>query len=334
MDLEVKTAPRFRCNSDEGWKSLFPECLDKVKPNWNKYNSEKGYKTGQRAETNPLKDAGLSDQEMHKRVHSLIDEVMGQSRPKLDADRRHADTSRRSLVVTTVTWSLDSTQKGRDWTPLAAWAVAEATIVAKYRPTFLAWPGPRAVRADLGALLKPYLAATNQRLMGRDRHLYVDVEFPWWDAIKLPMAARYQGKVEMEMSACKLRLERQVLSLKDQHEREIARIIKIVEASKAAVNDSGEHDTIDSDVSDTLSQLIYVRVFIYFSAIVCSRSVDLEQALEVNAYRNRVRLAADDPNATVYLDDVPHGEYELKEAYKDEHTAETKKKKRKNVSYL
>jgi hypothetical protein len=260
LDLAIQQSPtivNIRPTSDDEWKSLFPENLDKnSEPTWPASKKTKAsFKSKTpRATRNPFWKAGHNDQDLYNLVSDML-LVMAQSREKLDVDRLDKRPWIRAVVVTTAKWEATSKSMCRDWTPLCAWALAESYIVKTYRPALLEGVAGT-IRRDLDEVLAPFVVDKQSRLQPVEDVPIAGVLFPWWDCIAAPSVAM-QGQTSSQ-SIEELAIERTIIELSIANQAEIQSLINAVERSKVAHNNLDGGKTVDHRVSMALDELILV----------------------------------------------------------------------------
>jgi hypothetical protein len=242
---------------------------------------------------------------------------MSQTRPKLNLDRRDGDPTTRFVVVTAAPYSPNPGNKTRDWTPMAAWAVAEASIIKSYRQQLL--------DTSIAGPLRQFLSETLKSITIPDHQMRVSVsgqdsasEYPWVDGLTPcitgdnsvdPLDVDEVGRLK----DAKLKEERDVV--------EIQRLLTVCANSSVAQNPLGPKGSIDAEVCLALEKLRTVSELIHYMGQLFSLQL---QATSLNAARNRYRAAYNGEEETPPFDPntpLPSFDFSIPQSYKDEFTS-------------
>lgn len=219
---------------------------------------KKGFKvskTVERPENNPLWEKGMKDSDIYASIQNLFP-VLNQSRQKLNLDRRHDNSSVRALVVTSVPYNIDSSNRARDWSSICAWAIVESSFVERYRPDLLKGPAG-AIRVCFDDIFNPFIAGP--------KILNSDTKFPWCDKLIVNNSTevlKISDSIDSGEVATRLSEQDDIQKMQS----EIQRLVTSWESSSLCHNTLGEKGTIDRRISNALSKLIRVCYFIYLVA--------------------------------------------------------------------
>ena len=232
--------------NDEGWKLLFPDGLDGKKL-LTEAKVKKAYKVPkiERPESNPLWKMGMNDVNIFTSVQNLFP-TLAQSRPKLNLDRRHNNSSIQALVVTSVTYNIDSSNRHRDWTPICAWSIAEFAFVKMYRQKLLEGPAG-AIRISFNNIFDTFCCSEAQATSG----------FSWCDHLTVKDADEIliaTGEIDIKMAVARLSEQDEIQLMKS----EIQRLTSTWENSPLCTNLMGDGQNVDKKISDAITKLISV----------------------------------------------------------------------------
>jgi len=247
-----------RPKGDEGWKVLFPDGLDGKKA-ITVADVSKCFKApkAERAKYNPMMTQGMSDVDIYKAVHALFS-VLGQTRSKLNLERRHSDSAVRALVVTSVPYNTQSANRYRDWTSIIAWAVAESAFVKEYRQELLCGPAG-AIHLMLSDIFGHYTIPSHQATFAPGGNLSQDKTFPWCDQMIVEDAdtvLEQTREIDSGMAASNISQQDAIRGMQSG----IQHLVNMWENSVYAQNTEGPIGSADSSVSSILSDLVKVFV--------------------------------------------------------------------------
>jgi hypothetical protein len=252
-----------RPKGDVGWKVLFPEGLDGKTP-ITEADVPKSFKTpkAERAKYNPMLTEGMTDADIYQAVHALFP-VLGQTRSKLNLDRRNGNSSIRALVVTSVPFNRQSAFRTRDWTCVVASAVAEPAFVKQYRQELFCGPAG-AIRLMLSDIFDRYTIPSTQANLAPGGSLVQDRKFAWCDKMIVKDAdtvLEHTREIDSGTAASNISQQDAIRGMK----AGIQRLVNMWENSVYAHNTDGPTGSVDSSVASILSDLVKVFVSVYLS---------------------------------------------------------------------
>ena len=261
-----------RPTNDEGWKILFPDGLDNKK-SITELKVTKAFKASktERSKSNPLWKSGMNDIDIFTSVQQLFP-VLGQSRVKINLDRRHAKSAVRALVVMSVPYNSESANRPRDWAPICAWAIAEFAYVKLYRQELLQGPAG-AVRLSISNIFDKFARTPTQTIIGPSGRLATDTHFAWCDQLVVQdpdEVLKMTHEIDAGNATSRLSEQENILNMQN----EIQRITAIWENSALCCNSMGGDNEINKDISDVLGKLIHVCHYIVISAIFVTMILD------------------------------------------------------------
>jgi len=219
-------------------------------------NTTKRYKTKKpEPDFSPFRKAKKTDADITEAVNALFS-IMVQPPAKRNTERRSNDPATRALIVTTATWSPDSRARRRDWIPIACWAVLEYYWVRGYRAAlFNKIQVARIIRKDLSDLYRPFIIS-DQMVLTPAVGITTSNEFPWWDMIS-PIQS---DDTMTRISIAEVKMETEASSLWDKYDKEMRKIISMVQRSDVAHNNAGPANSVDSTVRGHLESLLLVSI--------------------------------------------------------------------------